>query len=79
MKAVPLPLLMLAEVELVKANVTLPSRTLQGVAGAQEVAISKLVDELRLAVRSASWLAFCTEDPPPPLLSMVQPLVAAQP
>jgi hypothetical protein len=78
MNAVPLPPLMVAEVELVKENVTLPSRTLQGVAAEQVAPITNVVDELWLATRSASWLEFCTEDPPVPL-STVHPLMAAQP
>jgi hypothetical protein len=74
-----------AEVEPVKANVTLPSRTLQGVASEQVAPISNVVEELLLAAKSVSWLAFCTEDPPPPpppplpLPSSVQEFVAAQP
>ena len=46
MNAVPLPPLMVAEVELVKENVTLPSRTLQGVASEQVAPIASVVDEL---------------------------------
>jgi hypothetical protein len=77
MNAVPLPPLMLADVELVKENVTLPSRTLQGVATEQVAPISNVVDELMLAAKSESWLALCTVVPP--LLSSVQVFAAAQP
>jgi hypothetical protein len=80
MNAVPLPPAMVAEVDVVKENVTLPNRTLQGVAVVQAAPISNEVVELALTARSASWLAFCTADPPPPaLLSSVQAFVAAQP
>jgi hypothetical protein len=77
MNAVPLPPLMLADVELVKEKVTLPSRTLQGVATEQVAPISNVVDELMLAAKSVSWLAFCTVAPP--LLSSVQIFADAQP
>lgn len=80
MNAVPLPPLMVADVEAVRENVTLPSRTLQGVAVEQVAPITNVVDELLPAVKSVSWLAFCTEDPPPPpLLSIVHEFALAQP
>ena len=78
MKAMPLPPLIVAEVELVNENVTLPSRTLQGLAVEQVAPISRVVGELALAAKSVSWLAFCTEGPPLPL-SSVQVFAPAQP
>ena len=77
MNAVPLPPLMLADVELVKENVTLPSRTLQGVDTEQVGPMTSVVDELMVAAKSVSWLAFCTDAPP--LLSSVQVFADAQP
>lgn len=68
---------MVADVELVKEKVTLPRRTLHGVAVEQVVPISSVVDELMLAARSVSRLAFCTVAPP--LLSIVQAFADAQP
>jgi hypothetical protein len=46
MNAVPLPALIVADVEPVKENVTLPSRTLQGVVVEQVAPICNTVDEL---------------------------------
>ncbi len=77
MNAVPLPALMVADVELVNENVTLPSRTLQGVVTEQVGPISNVVEELMLATKSVSWLAFCATAPP--LLSSVQVFAVAQP
>lgn len=62
----PVPAESVAEVELVKENVTLPNRTLHGVVDEQVAPIRSVVGELTLGARSASWLAFCT--PLPPLL-----------
>ena len=80
MKAVPLPPVMVADVELVNENVTLPSRKLQGVAAVQAVPIANVVGELLVAAKSASWLAVPEPDPPlPALLSSVHVFAAAQP
>ena len=78
MNAVPLPPLIVADVELVKENVTFPSRTLQGMFVEQVAPMSNVVDELRLAPRSVSWLEFCREFPPP-LLSEIHEFAVAQP
>jgi hypothetical protein len=82
MNAVPPPDVIVADVELVKENVTPPIRTLHGVAEEHVAPITSTVAEFLLAARSVSWLAFCTLDPPPPpplLLSSVQALAAAHP
>ena len=75
MKAVPLPLEMVAVVEPVNENVRLPSRTLHGVPTEQPAPISSVVDELRMTARSANWLA----DPLPALLSSVHVFADVQP
>jgi hypothetical protein len=56
---------MVADVELVKEKVTLPSLTLQGVDDVHVAPIARVVGALNAAARSESWLAFCTPDPPP--------------
>jgi hypothetical protein len=61
-KAVPVPAVMVAEVELVKECVTLPTRTLQGFETEQVAPIVSVVSEVRLAARSVSWLALCAPD-----------------
>src|SRR5258708_131088 len=78
MKAVPLPLEIVAVVEPVNENARLPSRTLQGVPVVHAVPIISVVEEPRLTARSANWLAV-KPDPPPALLSSVQLFVEAQP
>jgi len=63
MNAVPLPALMVTEVEAVYARVALPNRVLQGAATEQFAPIVRSVADTRLTARSASWLADCAPAP----------------